>query len=83
LGGAEPDDASRGSTATHMTSECVVLLATDIRNCRAMTEASPSEKFSRFLKDWFRESTRIIESHEGAIDDPALSPSFNQINTSI
>jgi adenylate cyclase len=55
-------------TATRMANGCFVVLVTDIRNYTSMSEVLPAEKFSAFIKAWFRESTRIIESQGGIID---------------
>jgi len=64
----EPEEPCESGTATYLTRGHVVVLATDIRNYTSMTEMLPPEQFSRFIKDWFRESTHIIESHRGVID---------------
>jgi adenylate cyclase len=57
-----------GGTATRMANECIVVLVTDIRNYTSMSETLPADKFSAFVKGWFRESTSIIESQAGIID---------------
>ena len=64
------DDAPAGSegTATQMAKECVVVLVTDVRNYTSMTESLPVDEFSRFIRDWFRECTRIIEGLGGIVD---------------
>ena len=64
---ATENDVAAG-TATHMASEFVIILVTDVRNFTSMTEALPAEEFSRFMRQWFRESTRIIELQGGIID---------------
>jgi len=68
-GACAPAEFAEGTgTATQMTSESVIVLVTDVRNYTSMTEALPAEQFSRFIRDWFRESTRIIETQGGVID---------------
>jgi adenylate cyclase len=61
-------DAGVTRTVTHMANETMVVLVSDIRSYTSMTESLPAEKFSRFIKDWFRESANIIESRQGVID---------------
>lgn len=55
-------------TATHMANGYVAVLVTDIRNYTSMSESLPADKFSAFVKAWFRECTEIIESQGGIID---------------
>ncbi len=65
---AAAEVAGTSGTATQMANECVVVLVCDIRNYTSMTEVLPAEKFSRFVREWVRETARISESHGGIID---------------
>ncbi len=55
-------------TASQLLNRYVILLVADIRNYTRMSEALPRERFSRFVKDWFKECGRLIEAQGGAID---------------
>jgi len=46
----------------------VITLVSDIRKYTSMSETLPGEKFSRFVKDWFRECCRLVQLHGGAVD---------------
>ncbi len=65
---AETEDTEKSGTATQMAKESVIVLVADIRNYTSMTEVLPPEGFSRFIKDWFRESMSIIQSRGGIVD---------------
>lgn len=55
-------------TALAMRNETVVILVSDIRGYTSMSEVLPNREFSRFISDWFREASEIIEKHGGVID---------------
>jgi len=55
-------------TATQLLNKYAIILVADIRNYTRMSEALPHDKFSRFVKDWFKECGRLIEAQGGAID---------------
>ena len=55
-------------TATQLVNQWVVVLVTDIRGYTSMSEDLPPREFSRFVKDWFRECTSLIESQGGTVD---------------
>lgn len=46
----------------------VITLVSDIRKYTSMSETLPGEKFSRFVKDWFKECCRLVQLHGGAVD---------------
>jgi len=55
-------------TATQLLEKYVIMLVTDIRNYTRMSEALPREKFSKFVKEWFKACGRLIEARQGTID---------------
>jgi adenylate cyclase len=55
-------------TATQLQDCYVVVLVTDIRHYTAMSESLPREPFSKFVRDWFKECVKIVESNQGTID---------------
>jgi adenylate cyclase len=62
------ENTTASHTVTHLANECVIVLVIDIRNYSSMTEGLPAEEFSQFIRRWFRESSDIIESHDGSVD---------------
>ncbi len=55
-------------TSVMLQTEQVIVLVADIRNYTSMSESLQSESFSRFISDWFRECSEVIEAHGGTID---------------
>ena len=55
-------------TAPELLDKYVITLVSDIRKYTTMSEILPGEKFSLFVKDWFMECSRLVESHGGAVD---------------
>ena len=55
-------------TAPELQDRYVVTLVADIQKYTTMSETLPGEKFSLFVKDWFKECSGLVESHGGAVD---------------
>ncbi len=55
-------------TSLLLRTERVVVLVADIRGYTTMSEALKGEEFSRFIADWFRECSGIIQDHSGTVD---------------
>ncbi len=56
------------STSLAMRNEIALILVSDIRNFTGMSEVLPAQEFSRLISDWFRESSEIVERHQGTVD---------------
>jgi adenylate cyclase len=65
---ADSSDSHASRTSTQLVNRWVVVLVTDIRGYTSMSEELPPGEFSRFVKDWFRECTALIESRGGTVD---------------
>ena len=48
--------------------ETIVVLVSDIRNYTGISERLPAHDLSRFMADWFREGSALIERHGGIVD---------------
>jgi adenylate cyclase len=55
-------------TITEMSQQTVALLVVDIRNYSGLAEAMSTNGLSRFIGNWFRETSQVIEKHGGTID---------------
>jgi adenylate cyclase len=55
-------------TAVAMKKETIIVFVSDIRDYTGMSEELTGDKFSTLVSDWFRASSRLVETHEGVVD---------------
>ncbi len=55
-------------TTLEIRNELLVVLVSDIRNYTSLSEAFPGPEFSLLMKEWFKETSQIIEANKGTVD---------------
>ncbi len=55
-------------TTLEIRNELLVVLVSDVRDYTTMSEAFPGPEFSLLMKEWFKETSQIIEANKGTVD---------------